>query len=89
MMSDTKELEPTASEPVSLAAVADRRRPGRLAQVNPELLPLLRGEPVPAPELIQFGDPDQLRGVRGLPLAIAVSAALWAGIAYAGRLILS
>jgi len=89
-MSDVKEVEVAEADPVACTAAKDRRRPGRLSRVSPELVPLLRGDAVPTPQPeLQFGDPDQLQGVRGIPLAIALSAALWAGIAYAGHVILS
>jgi hypothetical protein len=42
-----------------------------------------------AEQELQFGDPDQLRSARGLVVATAFSAALWACIAYIGRWILS
>ena len=72
-------------EAASGSAVADRRRPGRRAHVSPELIPLLRGEtPVALEPEIQFGEPDQLRSARGLSLAVAISAALWAAVAYSG-----
>ena len=87
-MPHVNEIEQPESDRVE-AAVSDRRRPGRHRHVYPELIPLLRGNVAPAPEVTQFGDPDQLRPVRGLPLALGLSAALWAGIAYAGHLILS
>ena len=70
--------------------VAERRRPGRLDHVSPELVPLLRGDtPVPPDAPVQFGEPDQLRGARGVTLAVAISAALWAAIAYGGSWLFS
>ena len=70
--------------------VAERRRPGRRDHVSPELVPLLRGESAFVPDApIQFGDPDQLRGVRGITLAVAISTALWAAIAYGGSWLFS
>ena len=70
--------------------VAERRRPGRLDHVSPELVPLLRGESAfVADAPVQFGEPDQLGGARGLTLAVAISAALWAVIAYGGSWLFS
>jgi hypothetical protein len=72
-------------EAASRSAVAERRRPGRQAHVSPELIPLLRSEaPVVLEPEIQFGEPDQLRSARGVTLAVAISAALWAAMAYSG-----
>lgn len=63
---------------------ADRRRPGRLADVSPELIPLLRGQgtAVPNPDHA-FGNPDQLHGARGVAAGVAVGAAIWAAVGYA------
>ena len=72
-------------ELVAPPAVAERRRAGRSRHVSPELIPLLRGDaPVVLDEPMQFGEPDQLRGARGVSLAVAISAALWAAMAYSG-----
>ena len=79
------ELEP-ASPPTERTAARDRRRAGRPEHVAPTLIPLLRGESAPpAAEAIQFGDPDQLRGVRGLAVGVALSAPLWAAAGLMGR----
>jgi hypothetical protein len=75
----------------AIAGSRERRRSGRPAHVSAELLPLLRGQEkiggMEVPD--QFGDPDQLRGVRGLAVGTACSAVLWAGIIYVGHWILS
>lgn len=77
-------------EVAARCAANDRRRPGRLPHVSPELIPLLRGEAAPVPEQpIEFGEPDQLRSARGVILAVMISAALWAGIACTGVWLLS
>lgn len=77
------------------AAATDRRRPGRLDQVSPSLIPILRtgdqpGElPVDPNESIEFEEPDQIAGARGIFFGVAISAPLWVGIAYLGRWILT
>jgi len=77
-------------ETATRSAVKDRRRPGRPGQVSPELIPLLRREaPVVPEQPIQFGEPDQLRSARGVALAVAISAVLWAGIVCTGYWALS
>jgi hypothetical protein len=75
------------AEVAARSAAKDRRRPGRRGDVSPELILLLRGQEARAtPEQEpQFGDPDQLRSARGIALAIALSAVLWAGLAYVGH----
>ncbi len=76
-MSNGPKLE--ASEGIDLKI--DRRRPGRIANLSPELIPLLRGE-LPDPDQ-QFGNPDQLHGARGIAAGVAIGATLWAAIGYA------
>ena len=73
------------------AAVTDRRRPGRIEQVNPSLIPILRtGEHPPhVNEPIEFDERDQVAGARGLFFGVTLSAPLWVGIAYVGRWLLS
>ena len=63
--------------------LVDRRRPGRLAEVSPHLLPLLRAEErgslPPLPE--ETYENDRLLGAgQGLALGIVLGGALWAGI---------
>ncbi len=83
-LSETELAPPAAQD----AAPSDRRRPGRPRHINPELVPLLRGEPEPPVEKTvspTYGDPDQLRGMRGVAVGVAISSALWAGIVFGGR----
>ncbi len=62
-----------------------RRRPDRLAEVHPSLIPLLRGsvkldavDPGSLlPEDLETGD-DNLAAARGIMLAIVLSAPVWA-----------
>ena len=63
-----------------VSAPAERRRPGRLAFVSEELIPLLRGRPQLSPDRLEheFDDPDQLRPARGLGLGVLCSLLLWA-----------
>jgi hypothetical protein len=78
------------AEQVRSALLVERRRPGRPAQVSPELVPLLRGEIAVELE-IDFPpeEQDQLGSARGIALGILISAALWVAIAYAGSWIFS
>lgn len=67
--------------------VADRRRPGRIEQVNPALIPVLRTSELP-PDLgdtIEFDEPDQMAGARGIFAGVAISAPFWVGIVCLGR----
>jgi len=61
----------------------DRRRPGRPEHVSPELIPLMRGniQATGEPEVL-FGDPDQLRAVRGLAIGAVISCMLWMGLIF-------
>ncbi len=73
------------------SADADRRRPGRLDQVNPTLIPLLRGMPTLGLALNETG-PVYARGRLPRAASIAIiailSALLWAVIGFAGWAIL-
>lgn len=69
-------VEPAATQQ-DLATLPDRRRPGRPATVNPELLPLVRGQwraPLPRQER---RNTDDLHAMRGVMLAALASAAFW------------
>lgn len=68
--------EPAATRQ-ELATLADRRRPGRPATVNPELLPLLRGQWRAPPPRQERRNPDDLHAMRGVLLAVLASAAFW------------
>lgn len=85
-MTQLTELE-IAQAVEATAAVSDRRRPGRLANVNPELIPILRGQ---EHEIVfELEDADQTAALRGLFFGVLLSAPLWVGIAYAGSFLLS
>ena len=84
-----KELLP-AAEHVSTVSASDavetRRRPGRLKNVSPDLVPLLRSPAtadIRGPSLgeadAQFRE-DSLAPVKGIMFAVALSVPLWAGI---------
>lgn len=72
-----------------LATSPDRRRPGRLPITNPHLIALLRGGPLPAPELDLPPPPaltrparaDDLAPARGILAATGASIVLWICIA--------
>ncbi|MDP9097099.1 MAG: hypothetical protein M3N26_11220 [Pseudomonadota bacterium] len=85
-MSELTELE-AAAETAAAAAAKDRRRPGRLDEVSPELIPILRGAE-PDAEL-EFDDVDQTAALRGLVAGVVFSAPIWVAIAYLGSWLLS
>lgn len=89
-MPEIKSLPPSVLADETTVA-ADRRRPGRRERVNPELVPLLRGQsPVPAADdLAEFGEPDQLDAARGLAAGALLSAPIWVCVIYIGRWLLS
>ena len=67
----------------------DRRRPGRLHITNPHLIALLRGRPLPAPdldlppppELSEPADADDLAPARGIIAATGAGIVIWICIA--------
>lgn len=73
------------------AAVSDRRRPGRIEQVSPALIPIMRAGDLPPglDESLEYGEPDQIAGARGVFFGVVLSAPLWVGIAYLGRWLLT
>ena len=85
-MTDLSELE-AAAEAVNTAAVKDRRRPGRLDDVNAELIPILRGTEPPVE--FELDDIDQTAALRGLVAGVLFSAPIWVAIAYLGSWLIS
>lgn len=61
-------------------APKDRRRPGRRADVNPTLLPLLRRDRL-LEDATQQQDDDDLEPVRGIGISVLIGTVLWGGIA--------
>jgi hypothetical protein len=57
--------------------VVERRRPGRIANVSPALIPLLRGDNVPSPD---FEEPQEklMTSARGMVFGTLSSGLLWA-----------
>ena len=91
-----KELLP-AAEHVSTVSASDavesRRRPGRLKNVSPDLVPLLRSPAtadISRPSLgeadTQFIE-DSLAPIKGIMFAMALSVPLWAGIGALARMV--
>lgn len=68
-----RNIEPLADAP------ADRRRLGRLKDINPGLIPLLRGDAMASelPEDRCDDEPDQLRTSRGIIIWTLISAVVW------------
>lgn len=85
-MTEATELE-AATEAKTAAAVKDRRRPGRVDEVSPELIPILRSAE-PAVEL-EFDEVDETAALRGLVAGILLSAPVWVAIAYFGSWLMS
>ena len=92
-----KELLP-AAEHVSTVSASDavetRRRPGRLRNVSPDLVPLLRSpatanirEPSLSEANAQFIE-DNLGSVKGIMFAVALSVPLWACISALVRVVI-
>jgi hypothetical protein len=72
------ELVKTTEDGLATDTALDRRRPGRSGQVNPELIPLLRGigdQPFAVPE--QLADSNSLAPSRGIVRAVLISAVAW------------
>jgi hypothetical protein len=85
------ELIGIESEPETSTTLRDKRRPGRREFANPSLIPLLRGQAVPVPdvlpELAEAGDvavePDRratLSAARGIFLGVALGSLIWGSI---------
>ena len=76
-----------ASTPV--ATPSDRRRQGRLEQVNPTLVPLFRGAARNVDIDLDIDYTAPLDAARGIAVGLCLAAALWALIGLAGWLIWS
>ena len=76
-----------ASTPV--ATPSDRRRPGRLEQVNPTLVPLLRGAARTVDIDLDIDYTAPLDAARAIAVGLCLAAPLWALIGLAGWLIWS
>lgn len=85
-MTEVTELD-TGSSTETKATVTDRRRPGRMEDISPDLIPLLRSQEQNA--TIEFEDVDQTAAIRGLFIGLLISAPIWAAIAYLGSSLLS
>ena len=85
-MTEVTEIE-AGSATVTAVEVTDRRRPGRVENVSPALIPILRSaDPESA---IEFDEVDQAAAVRGLAFGVLLSAPIWVAIAYLGMWFLS
>ena len=85
-MIEVTEAEAASATQTTVDAT-DRRRPGRLENVSPVLIPILRNsEPMIT---IEFDEVDQAAAVRGLAFGVMLSAPIWVVIAYLGRWFLS
>ena len=69
------------------ATIVDRRRPGRLAEVSPQLLPLLRAEEraklTTLDEALEISD-RQLDTGPGIALGLGLGALLWTALIVGG-----
>jgi hypothetical protein len=59
------------------AARVERRRPGRIENISPELIPLLRSE-VELPPDTADRDPYDLAAAAGIAVALLICAPIWA-----------
>jgi hypothetical protein len=75
------EDHPLAGNEVAARLRPERRRPGRLEDANPSLLPLLRGEAMPASELVQDSE-HCLDAATGILVSAIISCLFWAAIYY-------
>lgn len=64
---------------LSAGQVGERRRPARLENVSPELIPLLRGHAPP-----QGHGHDDLAAARGIAFSIALGGLIWLSLAGVG-----
>lgn len=76
----SKPARPT--EPGDTAASPERRRPGRVENVNPALIPLLREETVRDDAVLERAG-DDLDPARGIGVGIVLGVLLWAALAFA------
>jgi hypothetical protein len=85
---NTPEVAPAeASTPVGTPS--DRRRPGRLEQVSPTLVPLFRGAAQNVHIDLDIDYTAPLAAARGIALGTCLAVPLWALIGVAGWLIWS
>ena len=85
-MSEVTEVEGPSAVQATLD-VADRRRPGRLENVSPTLIPILRTSECTTE--IEFEEVDQIAAARGVAFGALLSAPIWVIIAYVGMWFLS
>ena len=82
-----EELVPTVERDPLPAKIKGRRRPGRIDQVSPNLIPLLRNPPTAdIPELLpgEVDLPpleDEMAPATGIMFGLALSIPIWAAIA--------
>lgn len=84
MTADSPEHEDGAPPPPQLT-LRDRRRPGRITKLSPDLIPLLRNPSKIAPGSIDpetvpalSDEDDDLRPARGILVGGAISVLIWA-----------
>ncbi len=58
----------------------ERRRPGRIAKVNPALIPLLRGEAGSLPDREDHQDSDEVRAPTGIAVSMLISGMFWLAV---------
>lgn len=93
-MTRVEELLPTVQQGLPPADIKGRRRPGRIDQLSPHLIPLLRDPstadiPALLPGKVDLPPlQDDLVPVKGILFSLALSIPLWASIAMIVRAVL-
>lgn len=85
-MAVLQESGPSPAEAAIPAAPNDRRRPGRIDNINPNLLPLLRNPAPPeSADADLVGLPcDDLKPAKGIVAAILIALPFWILVALGG-----
>jgi hypothetical protein len=69
--------KPSTAVDASDPQVVERRRPGRIANVSPALIPLLRGSNAPPPDTEESLEND-MAPARGIVFGALISVLFWA-----------
>ena len=78
-MSDVHDEIPVVEAPLQ---TVERRRPGRIANVNPALIPLLRGEAWLLPDREEPQVFDDARAPTGIAVSVLISGMFWLAVSW-------